>query len=568
MSQSSLSESNVVAGNNKDHGSEQQQLSNNKILNINVGVLGHVDSGKTSLCKAISTHASTAAFDKNPQSKERGITLDLGFSAFYTNSPIENFDKIQFTLVDCPGHASLIRTIIGGAQIIDMMVLVIDAIKGVQTQTAECIVIGEITCDKLIVVLNKIDLIPEEQRKDKIEKIKKSLIKNVFSQTKFKNPTILTICADPKENDEKLMIKESFNQLIDEFLNNVKEIYLQQREEEQLKKEKVEQPFLFMIDHCFAIKGKGTVLTGTVLQGKIEVGKTIQIPLLNEEKKVKSIQMFKQPVQQAIKGDRIGVLVTQFDSSKLERGFACDKGLIEVIDTVIASASKIRFFKKEVKGGSKYHISIGHETIMGVITFLIRNKKEGLSSDEFDSSVEYLTLEDLEDNTHETKDIFVKIDFEQPTTCYINSHYIASKLDTDINANTCRLAFHGKILKMWNKESMSKVQLSKILPVFKYKEKTAIVDRVLDETSLIGKNLLTKDSKKNQTIQPYIGKKVDIIINDESKYHGVIDSAFGQSGKFKVVFKEPLPKQPNLRNKIISLKYKLNIYDETKTWLQ
>lgn len=81
--------------------------------------------------------ASTAAFDKNPQSQERGITLDLGFSAFYSDSQLPNYDKIQFTLVDCPGHASLIRTIIGGAQIIDFMVLVIDAIKGVQTQTAE-----------------------------------------------------------------------------------------------------------------------------------------------------------------------------------------------------------------------------------------------------------------------------------------------------------------------------------------------------------------------------------------------------------------------------------------------
>lgn len=90
------------------------------ILNFNIGVLGHVDSGKTSICKALSTIASTAAFDKNPQSKERGITLDLGFSSFMV--PIlddrkrffPGFDSVQYTLVDCPGHASLIRTIIGG----------------------------------------------------------------------------------------------------------------------------------------------------------------------------------------------------------------------------------------------------------------------------------------------------------------------------------------------------------------------------------------------------------------------------------------------------------------------
>ena len=117
-----------------------------KLLNINVGILGHVDSGKTSLVKAMSTNLSTAALDKNPQSQARGITLDLGFSSFNLDMPphltealrqrgqVDTYDALQFTLVDCPGHASLIRTIIGGAQIIDMMVLVIDVNKGIQTQ--------------------------------------------------------------------------------------------------------------------------------------------------------------------------------------------------------------------------------------------------------------------------------------------------------------------------------------------------------------------------------------------------------------------------------------------------
>lgn len=93
-----------------------------KTLNFNVGVLGHVDSGKTSLARALSSTASTAAFDKNPQSRERGITLDLGFSSFTVDLPDhlrdsggqKQYDSLQFTLVDCPGHASLIRTIIGG----------------------------------------------------------------------------------------------------------------------------------------------------------------------------------------------------------------------------------------------------------------------------------------------------------------------------------------------------------------------------------------------------------------------------------------------------------------------
>lgn len=97
-------------------------------LNINVGLLGHVDSGKTSLSKTLSQISSTAAFDKNPQSQERGITLELGFSALTLESPEGIKGKSEdgslvFTFVDCPGHQSLIKTIIGGSQIIGKQIL-------------------------------------------------------------------------------------------------------------------------------------------------------------------------------------------------------------------------------------------------------------------------------------------------------------------------------------------------------------------------------------------------------------------------------------------------------------
>lgn len=133
--------------------------------NLNVGVLGHVDCGKTSLCKVLSTTASTAAFDSNPQSKERGITLDLGFSAFPLN------DDYSVTLVDCPGHASLIRTVLGGVQIMDLMILVIDVKKGMQPQTSECLILANIVCPHLIVVLNKVDLLEKSTREEKVRGI-------------------------------------------------------------------------------------------------------------------------------------------------------------------------------------------------------------------------------------------------------------------------------------------------------------------------------------------------------------------------------------------------------------
>jgi selenocysteine-specific elongation factor len=136
--------------------------SNDRLLSVNIGVLGHVDSGKTSLCKALSTTASTAAFDSNPQSQERGITLDLGFSCFSLN------DMFCITLVDCPGHASLIRTVLGGTQIMDFMILVLDSTKGMQAQSWECLILASIVCPQIIVVLNKVDLIEESVREKKV----------------------------------------------------------------------------------------------------------------------------------------------------------------------------------------------------------------------------------------------------------------------------------------------------------------------------------------------------------------------------------------------------------------
>jgi len=235
--------------------------------NVNIGIIGHVDSGKTSLARGISSVASTAAFDKSPQSKERGITLDLGFSSF------DLTPNITATLVDCPGHASLIRTIIGGAQIVDLAILVIDAIKGIQTQTAECLVIAEITMnspDGLIVALNKIDLIPEKERAEKIEKIIKGL-KKTLSLTKFKNAPIVPIAASIGAAD--LTVAEVPSMGLDLLMQTIKS----QVQTMGFKNQGpfLQKDFLFAIDHCFGIKGQGTVFTGTVLAGKVEIGDVI-----------------------------------------------------------------------------------------------------------------------------------------------------------------------------------------------------------------------------------------------------------------------------------------------------
>lgn len=193
----------------------------------------------------MSSVCGTACFDKSPQSQSRGITLDLGFSTFRHNDH-------QVTIVDCPGHASLIRTVLCGAQIIDLIVLVIDGTKGIQAQTAECLIVAEIMTERLVFVVNKIDLWLEEERKGKFEVIEKKL-RSAMKDGKFAKMPIVPFSATLSIGVEEL--KNQIHYLITEkpIIRNI------------------DDNFVFAVDHCFPIKGQGTVLTGTVLQGQISV---------------------------------------------------------------------------------------------------------------------------------------------------------------------------------------------------------------------------------------------------------------------------------------------------------
>lgn len=350
--------------------------SRHNILNINVGILGHVDSGKTSLVKALSTSLSTAALDKHPQSQERGITLDLGFSCFTLPLPQHlqeelgndsQVDTLQFTLVDCPGHASLLRTIIGGAQIIDMIVLVIDANKGIQTQTAECIVIGEITTHSLVIALNKVDLIPEAERQEKIDKVSRRIRKALFG-SKFADVKIVPVSA--AVGGERVAAVGtggaaggSVDSLgIDNLVNQLKEMVRRPNRQLHL-------PFLFAIDHCFPIKGHGTVLTGTVLSGRVAVNQIIEIPHLQLTRKVKSMQIFHRAVESAGQGDRVALCLTNLDARLLERSLAAAPNTLPSFSAAIALVRKVRFFRMACRSDTRCHISIGHHTSLAKVTF-------------------------------------------------------------------------------------------------------------------------------------------------------------------------------------------------------
>uniref|UniRef100_A0A4W5QYJ5 Selenocysteine-specific elongation factor n=1 Tax=Hucho hucho TaxID=62062 RepID=A0A4W5QYJ5_9TELE len=528
-----------------------------KTLNFNVGVLGHVDSGKTSLARALSSTASTAAFDKNPQSRERGITLDLGFSSFNVDLPEQlredsgghGYDNLQFTLVDCPGHASLIRTIIGGAQIIDLMMLVVDVVKGVQTQTAECLLIGELTCPRMVVILNKTDLLPPNKRQTAIDKMTKRLHKTL-ENTRFKDCPVIALAAKPggpeaPETEEPHGVPELI-----ELLKS--QTYLPHRDPGGA--------LLMAVDHCFSIRGQGTVMTGTILQGALAVNDTVEIPALKVTKKVKSVQMFRRPVAGAMQGDRVGVCVTQFDPKLLERGVVCTPGSLHTLHAALISIRKIGYFKGSLATRAKFHITVGHETVMARVTFFglppgethqtsttdpqlptsdphapepdLRPLDTPFSFDrEYFHQDEYVIGQREAGGAGQDPEQWALLEFERPVTCPILCLVIGSKLDTDIHANACRLAFQGRLLEGFEEKSYSETTLPR-LRIYKTKHKEGQVERVTDDYTVIGRNLF----KKETNLQLFVGLKVTLSTGEV----GVIEGSFGQSGKFKIRVPEGL----------------------------
>ena len=553
----------------------QNEINDNnsfKILNINVGILGHVDSGKTSLSKIISSISSTASFDKNPQSKERGITLDLGFSALYIQTPkilkekfssnkkIVQSEYIQITLVDCPGHASLIRTVISGASIIDTVILVIDSVKGIQIQTVECIALSEILCQKITIALSKIDLL--KNKEDDISK-KTEKLKQIFAKTKFGNDIsiIPTTTIEKDKNNIENMIKLLIKSVIEciEF-NNIEDNEINNKNDS----------LIAYIDHCFKIKNKGTVATGTIMKGNIKINDEIYFPELSNKYMVKEIQIFRKSVKSATKGDRVGLLIKNLDNQKVERTIITSVGSKEVnyLEGGVLLLKKVNLYKDKLKSNNKYYLMIGNQGISAKCLFfnyLSDNKKEELfikydidnikKTEICDKNIfynkEFQYLEEI-DISENNEYYFAYVKFDKKIIVPNKMIFLGTNIDIDISENKKdRLAFYGKIIFSNNDIN----EVIKDLKIIKNKMKEGRIIRVIpeDKKICIVRGFIKKENMGN--INNLIGKELFGKIENEEKEEkeenkieddknnkiiGKILSSFGQVGKLKVEFNQEI----------------------------
>jgi selenocysteine-specific elongation factor len=334
--------------------------------------------------------------------------------------------------------------------------------------------------------------------------------------------------------------------------------------------------FLMFIDHCFAIRGQGTVLTGTVVAGRVEVSDDIQLPDFQVSKKVKGIQVFHQPVPYANQGDRIGLCITQFDAKDLERGIACgsEAGVVHTA-LLVARVAKVKYHKNEVTPHHTYHISLGHSTVMGSMRFFSSDK-----SGEFNIEDEFAFHENLPDGSAteyaapdpsgaapgeptavlpKARVYYAVVQLERHATTVAGATIIASRLDADVHANVCRLAVEGVVAVT----SLPHDDWRRIRAV-RYRQKVLRIDRVLDAVSCIAKGLVRPkpgmDKKAagaamHSDVQKFLGLTVhycssvksasdDIQVTCASlpsdAVPGRIESSFGKTGKVKLVFSAPV----------------------------
>jgi elongation factor Tu len=276
---------------------------------VNVGTIGHVDHGKTTLTAALSMNFSPegekkgyADIDKAPEERERGITINTAHVEYES-------DKRHYAHVDCPGHADYVKNMITGAAQMDGAILVCSAADGPMPQTREHILLASQVGVKYIVVfLNKVDMVKDPELIDLVEEE----IRELLTKYKFPGkdtPIIRGSALKAVEGDAEAIgkLKDLLNTLDTYIPDPVRE---------------TEKPFLMSVEDVFSIKGRGTVATGRIEQGKVNINDEIEIVGLRDTKKTvcTGVEMFHKLLDSGMAGDNVGLLLRGIEREDIERG--------------------------------------------------------------------------------------------------------------------------------------------------------------------------------------------------------------------------------------------------------
>ncbi len=285
---------------------------------VNVGTIGHIDHGKTTLTAAItkvlSKHNPKVAFrsfdsiDNAPEERERGITIATAHVEYETPNR-------HYAHVDCPGHADYIKNMITGAAQMDGAILVVAATDGPMPQTREHVLLArQVGVPYVVVFLNKCDAVDDAELLDLVELEVRELLKSYG----FPGDDVPVIRGSALG---ALNGEAQWEKKIDELMEAVdKNVPLPQRD--------IEKPFLMPIEDIFSISGRGTVVTGRIERGKVKVGEEIEIVGFRDTRKtvVTGVEMFKKTLDEGMAGDNAGLLLRGIAKEDVERGMVLAKG--------------------------------------------------------------------------------------------------------------------------------------------------------------------------------------------------------------------------------------------------
>ena len=283
---------------------------------LNIGTIGHVDHGKTTLTSAITRvlhqlnpKIEVKAYDQidnAPEEKERGMTIQIAHIEYETA-------KRHYAHIDCPGHADYIKNMITGAAQMDGAILVVAAEDGPMPQTREHILLArQVNVPAIVVFMNKVDLVDDPEILDLVElEVRELLTKNEFPGDKIPVVRGSALKSMESDGDPKL----EWNKRIVELMEAVDKHIPQ-------PVRLVDQPFLMPIEDIFTISGRGTVVTGRVDRGKVKVGEEVEIVGFGETRKrvVTGVEMFRKLLDEGLAGDNIGVLLRGTKKDEVERG--------------------------------------------------------------------------------------------------------------------------------------------------------------------------------------------------------------------------------------------------------
>ena len=281
------------------------------LVHMNIGTIGHVDHGKTTLTAAITYVLSKkgyaqfedyAAIDKAPEERERGITINTAHVEYRT-------DKRHYAHVDCPGHADYVKNMITGAAQMDGAILVIAATDGPMAQTREHILLSrQVGVPRMVVFMNKCDMVDDEELLDLVEMEIRELLSE-YGYDGDNTPIIRGSALKALEGDPK------YEQAILDLMDAVDEWIPEPTRE-------LDKPFLMPIEDVFTITGRGTVVTGRVERGKLQLNDEVEIVGLKPTQKsvVTGIEMFRKQLDFAEAGDNAGVLLRGIAREDVERG--------------------------------------------------------------------------------------------------------------------------------------------------------------------------------------------------------------------------------------------------------